>query len=315
MTALAAHLERADVGQPVRSAILATLRHDDAPLDEKFALFLFYRAWANGDDLGAAAERAARDTREYRTNTSAKTKTAITFRHYREDLYAQLLNELGLPQEYLGFDSFVRMSGFLPRNLLIVLKQVTRWSLFRDERAFKGGVVSLEAQRRGIREASAWFLADSKGLGRLGADTQTAIRRLGNYLQAHRFSAKPVEPSCVAFETDRGGLSERAIGCLDEAIAHSLLIDVPGGRPDKNSRVLHFKYQLSPMLAPLFDLPLGRRGVARFSSEEMNAIFDPAVPESSFSSIRRRRLQALDPPFRASEPGAGGSPIQAGLGI
>jgi hypothetical protein len=94
-----------------------------------------------------------------------------------------------------------------------------------------------------------------------------------------------------------------------------VVADGDGGRPDKNSRVLHFKYQLSPMLAPLFDLPLARRGIARFSSEEMNAIFDPEVPESNFARIRRRRLQALDPPFSASEPGNGAAPIQAGLGI
>lgn len=315
MISLERHLTEAGVQSDHRQQLSEELSFPQEPLFEKLALLFFYRGWADGVEFQEAASSARLQADSARSPGKQKLSKALTtYRHYKEDLFAQLLAALAEPQDYVGFPTFVRMSGFLPRNLLIVLKQVTRWSTFLDEEPFRGGPISLAAQREGVREASEWFLADSKGLGKLGADTQTSIRRLGSYLQAQRFSDKPVEPSCATFETDRGGLTERAVACLDEAVSHSLLIEVPGGRRDKNTRVLHYKYQLNPMLAPLFNLPVARRGVANFSAVEMISIFDPGVPESELAKLRRRRLAALNAPFRA-EAGVAEEHLQAELDI
>ena len=51
------------------------------------------------------------------------------------------------------------------------------------------------------------------------------------------------------------------------------------------------------MLAPLFDLPTSRRGVATFSAEMLNAVFDPTTEDADFKRVRRMRLEALNPPF------------------
>jgi len=115
-----------------------------------------------------------------------------------------------------------------------------------------------------------------------------------------RFSDKPVEVSCSAFATDRQGLSPAAAKLLDEAVSHSLLLEVPTGRRERNLHILQHKYQLNPMIAPLFDLSLALRGVADFSAEELNAIFDPTVDDSRFGTILRKRLDRMRAPFQSS---------------
>ena len=297
---LASQLDQAGYGGP-KEELMDRLRFPDSPLYEKFAIFLLYRAWANGEHLLPSAASARERIERMSSNSRGMSKTLTTYKHYRHDLYAQLLDQLQLDQEYYGIGQFVRMSGFLPRNLLVLLKQITRWSIFLGERPFSGTQVSSMAQREGVREASAWFLSNSKSLGRIGEETQIAIRRLGGLLRDMRFSDKPVEVSCSAFSTDRQGLSAGAVRTLDEAIATDLILRIPTGRRERNSQVLHHKYQLNPMLAPTFDLSLGRRGAAKFSAEELNSIFDPDVDEGTFNSVRRRLLARLVAPFQGEQ--------------
>src|SRR5262249_44751398 len=152
----------------------------ESPLHEKFAIFLLYRSWAAGEDLGEASKSHRAAVEKLVAGAKRTGEVATTYKHYRHDLYAQLLDDLGQQQEYYGFEDFVRMSGYLPRNLLVVLKQVTRWSLFFGDNPFRGSKMSLKAQREGVREAGEWFLSDAKGLGRVGEETQLAIRRLAS---------------------------------------------------------------------------------------------------------------------------------------
>lgn len=276
--------------------LLSLVQFPESPLHEKFAVFMLYRAWADKLDLLEVTTQARAGV-ERLVAGEKRGRLATTYKHYKQDLYAQLLDDLNLPQEYYGLEEFVRMSGYLPRNLLVVLKQVTRWSLFLAERPFQGGRVSLHAQREGVREASAWFLSDSKGLGRVGDETQLAIKRLAGIFRDMRFSDKPVEVSCSSFATDRRGLSLSAASTLDEAVAHSLLLEVPTGRRERNTRVLQHKYQLNPMLAPLFDLSLALRGAANLSPSELCAIFDPTSSEAMFATMRRKLLARMQSPF------------------
>jgi hypothetical protein len=289
-------LQVADHGH-VSSDVMSAVSFPESPLHEKFAVLLLYRAWADGEELSGAAASVRAAVGGLLSGNEKSRKVATSYKHYRHDLYAQILNDLRLTQEYYGFREFVQMSGYLPRNLLVVLKQVTRWSLFLGEQPFRGDKVSLRAQREGVREASAWFLSDAKGLGRVGEETQFAIRRLASLFREMRFSDKPVEVSCSSFSTDRQGLSTGALNCLDEATSHSLLLEVPNGRRDKNTHVLNHKYQLNPMLAPLFDLSSALRGSAGFSAADLNAIFDPAISQTQYEAVQRRTLDRMKAPF------------------
>lgn len=286
------------VGTPdgIAGTIIDNVSVRDSALHEKFAIFLLYRAWAGKDDLERASVRVRADVSALLNESESDSKMRTTYEHYRRDLYAQLLSELHVPQEYYGFGEFVKMSGYLPRNLLVVLKQVTRWSLFLGEQPFRGDRISLQAQREGVREASSWFLSDAKGLGRIGEETQVSIRRLAGLFREMRFSDKPVEVSCAAFATDRHGLSDAARAGLDEAVSHSLLLEIPNGRRDRNSHVLTHKYHLNPMLAPMFDLPTALRGSVQFTADELDAIFDPLSGET-FEAVQRRIVGRMRAPF------------------
>ena len=287
--------------------LLSQVSFSESPLHEKFAIFLLYRDWADGHNLVEAATLnrqniqrllgGSEDSRKVISNIS-DTKFVQSYDHYKHDLYAQVLEELGINQEYYGLDTFVALSGYLPRNLIVLLKQVTRWSTFFGEQPYRGGRVSLKAQSEGVREASEWFLSDAKGLGRIGDETELAIRRLGSLFRDMRFSNKPVEVSCSAFTTDYQGLSSSATLSLESAVSHSLILKVPTGRRDRNSRVLQRKYQLNPMLAPMFDLSPALRGCASFSSAELNAIFDASASERGYNNMRNRLLSRLQAPFR-----------------
>ena len=306
MKRLHSHLRIAGI-EP--ATIVPHLQFADSPLHEKFAIFLFYRGWASGRPLADSAQEAHDNTDALLQGVEGGGKIHTTYRHYRFDLYAQLLIDLGKHVEYYGLSDFVLMSGYLPRNLLVVLKQVVRWSMFLGDDPFGGSEISLTAQRRGVRDAGQWFLMDAKGLGPLGESTERAILRLGSLFRHMRYSDRPVEVSCSTFETDRQGLSDRALETLDSAIANSLLLKVAKGRRERNTGVLRHKYQLHPMLAPLFGLSLGRRGTARFSAALLNAVLDPGVDERSFGHERRKVLARLRVPF------GGGPPGQTRLGL
>ncbi|MEZ5140669.1 MAG: hypothetical protein R2702_06635 [Acidimicrobiales bacterium] len=281
--------------------LVSQLSVEDDPLGEKFTLLSFYRLWADGIDLKVAASRAAELSQD---RVTAGSKTRESYKHYRKDLYAQILRELGHGQEYYGLDTFIQVSGFLPRNLLIVLKQVTRWALFLGDEPFGAGHVSLRAQSQGVLEASRWFMSDATGLGRLGADSQRSIRRLGEYLAAHRFAEKPVEVECSQVEVNPQVLTSSSMECLQEAVSHSLLLESGTGRRDRNTGAYHQKYQLNPMLSPLFGLPVVRRGCLSLGSSDANAIFDRDSTDLDFARVRDRRVADLRPPF-GQMPGQG----------
>lgn len=291
----------ADLSVTDTDRIAQLLALPDDPLGEKYALLMYYRLWADGVDLNAAASRAAEQASERHAPSS---KVRESYKHYRKDLYAQILQQLGRSQEYYGLDTFVQVSGYLPRNLLIVLKQVTRWASFLDDRPFQGGQISMRAQTQGVLEASKWFLSDATGLGRLGADSQRSIRRLGEYLASHRFSQKPVEVECSQIEVNPQTLSESSAECLREAVTHSLLLEAGVGRRDRNTGAYHQKYQLNPMLAPLFALPVVRRGSLSLGADDVNAIFDRDSTDLQFARSRDRRIGELSAPF-GQKPGQG----------
>ena len=81
--------------------------------------------------------------------------------------------------------------------------------------------------------------------------------------------------------------------CVD----HRLLIEVPFGRLARNQGSIHRKFQIHPMLSPLFGLSTSRRGDLSLRPAETRAIFDPRVEESEFSRIAQLRIAGLQAPF------------------
>ena len=309
-------LEQAGVPSGSTDSLLDRLLFPGEPLVEKFATMLMYRMLAEKEKPSTAVGFASTEAQKVVLMAGAgKRPESSAWRHYRDDLFAQLLYENKQSQNYYGVDRFIDLSGYLPRNVLIILKQITRWALFLGESPYVPGLaISRRAQDEGIREAADWFLADSKAIGDIGEHTHLAISRLGGLLRRLRFADKPIEVSLCAFSTDRQALSASSRRVLDACVVHGLLKELPAGTPHRNSGALHHKYQLSPMLAPRFDLPTARRGVIPLSAEEMNGIFGPNVSNSEFGALVERRLATVNYPFRLPRSGINsGSPEQLEL--
>jgi hypothetical protein len=263
---------------------------------EKVNTFLLYQDWYSGENLIDAAARISEDCKHYlQGQKSTRLEQAIS--HFKEDLIAQLIREYKHKQLYLGFDTFIDMSDGLPRNLLIILKHIFRWSSFNGEQPFQRGCnISIESQRRGVKDASEWFYNDARLIGPEGEAVKSSINRLASLFREVRFSDKPSECSISSFSADLSYSSQPARHIIDLAEKWSLLISIEGGQKNRNSQRVDPKYQVNSMLAPRYDLPVSRRGALAFNPEEINAIFDPAH-FNEFQEVFRERIERMTAPI------------------
>jgi hypothetical protein len=249
------------------------------PLLEKLNLLLFYkRAHRKIKRLEIAGE-IARECRAF-LHSSEDGSYATALDHYKSDLSAQLHRENGSKQLYLGLDTFVLMSAGLPRALLTILRSVFDWSTFNGEDPLRTGRISIDAQYRGVRDASDWFYENMRKTSGDGRRIQAATDRLAQLFRVNRFADRPGEVSLCAFAISEQEGSADARQVLRLAEERSFLNRMPSReRKDKNSGAPLAMFQLSPMLAPRWDLPLARRGVPIFTGEELDAIFAPSSEE------------------------------------
>lgn len=275
--------------------IIQRLSISEYPLLEKVSIFLFYKNWSTGHDL----IESSISIEEQRTlfleagSNVRQFKSAID--HFQSDLMAQLLRDCDQKQQYSGIDAFIDISQGLPRNLLVILKNVFKWAVFNGEIPFHDKRISFLAQREGLNEASEWFYSDARAPGGDGKAIRDSIERLATLFRDIRFSDKPSECSLLAFSSDISRVSEQARRMIDLARQWSLIIYV-GEQRHRNSKRIDPKYQLNRMLAPMKDLPISRRGTIDLSHEEVDAIFYPAS-QSDFEKVLKRRKDRMNAPF------------------
>lgn len=258
----------------IAKGLVESLRCDDYPLLEKLNILLFYQQMNRKKTWPGAADEISESCRSFALDPSKKTKYRQSLEHYKSDLLAQLNKENGKRQLYLGLETFVAMSAGLPRALLTTLRSIFEWSIFQGEDPLRNGKVSVEAQYRGVRDATAWFFDHMRKAGDDGAIIQRAVGRLGQLFRINRFGERPFEVSLSAFSIDPSIGSEEAHHTLRLAEERSFLVAIPDGGKDKNSGDPLLKYQISPMLAPRWDLPISRRGTVTLTEKEFNAIFE-----------------------------------------
>jgi hypothetical protein len=280
--------------------IAAALSVPMNPLLEKLAILRFYQAWSDNRGISLAnAQAAAAYVTPLAIGNADKSLTNF-YNLRKSDLIAQLYWENGKRLPYIGFDLFMDMSGFLPRSMLMILKYVTYWSNFLGEEPFEQGkTISTDAQNAGVRDAAKWFLADAKPLGQLGEDCDRAIRKIGFFLSSLRRADKPSEVNVSTFSTNMHGVSKETREVLEACVSHRLLVEIGGGRAARNQGPVHRKFQVHPMLAPLYGLSSGRRGEISLKADETAAIFSPAAEESEYTRCVEARTTRLQAPFGA----------------
>ena len=307
LTALKEQLTRSRGSGPVPLSdkdidfIVNAVRVPSRPLLEKANILLIYRAWAAGNRLVETAQEvfAAQPANDSHGVVRPNKVQQSVLDYYASDLKAQLCLAAHSHPCYAGLNQFIAMSDGLPRNLLVILKNIYRWALFYGEEPFRGDPISLEAQRMGILEAAEWFISDARPLGGDGVDVVAAVRNLGDLFRQSRFSHKPAECSAASFSVDLSKCTERAREVITMAEQRALLVRVSQGQRHRNTGITESKFHMNRLLSPQWDLPVARRGTFGLNPDEVNAIFDPSQGQR-LQHVLRERLRRMNTPFSQS---------------
>lgn len=274
--------------------LIKILRHTD-PLIEKTNTFLFYRAWSGREPLGKAARAIADSAKTFTTSADEPTDHRRVLDKFKDDLRAQMLEDLSLEHYYTGLPVWIRMSSGIARNLIIILKHVFDWASFNGDGVGVPNGISLHSQTKGVEDASAWFINDAQVLGQDLVTVQSGINRVCSLMRNLRFAAKPPECSLSTFEVDLDGLPPDVGRIIELSEKWSLLIPITD-RQERNSGGNVSKYRINGMLAPEYELPIYTRGSIHLAQEEARVMFGGGT-ETEFTRIMRARESRARPPF------------------
>lgn len=271
---------------------------DGNPLEQKYKIYLFYQVWAdhNSETLVNISQYVKDEYRKYKNGENSKFKNIME--KYKSDLTAQLCEENGEEYyAYSGLSDLITLSWGNPRVLLLLLKKTIEMAEVFQERPLESdGQISLRAQYMAIRDTSGWYLDDCELTGLEGSHAITAIRNLAEYFRLYRFSDKPTDTSVCAFNYGSENTSHNAKKMIELLELHSLLVRVDNERKQKNSGKSEETFQLNRILAPNWNLPTARRGIADFSDNVIEAIFN-SDSFGNFDSEYKALKNRMNAPF------------------
>lgn len=291
----------------VARLVIENLKLEKYPLLEKLNVLLIYKRW-DASNLASISETIKNEASHFLSGNKAESAGyAQTLSHFKSDLLAQLYRECGRKVVYAGLSTLIHLSQGVPRNILGILKQIYRRSLFAGEHPFSGGTISIESQTEGVMDSAAWFWDDAQP-DSFGHEVREAVESLAVLFRSIRYSDRPSECDLCTFSINSDELSASAQKTLEMAENWSYLIHVRDGRKNKNSQRVDDKYQLSPMLAPKWGLSEHRRGSIELREDVFNAIFDKSS-RKDFSTLLKKRVSSMyAPKFSESD-----NPQQDGL--
>ena len=278
--------------------VIKNLSCHEFPLLEKLNCFILYQDWNSKRNLLESSIAIQQDCQSYVATRDTGTQYHSKLLHWKADLLAQLRRECDQKQQYVGFATFVELSWGNPRHLLILLKHVLSWAVFKGEKPFGDKPISVGAQIEGVKEAADWFFRDARIPGRDGKFVQDAINRLGTLFRSIRYSDKPSECSLSTFSCEPASVTDETRRLIDLAEKWSLLVYV-GTQLDRNSERVDMKFQINRMLAPQWGISYSRRGALVLSGKELNAVFDPAFTHE-FKDRLKIRVGRMTAPFFAA---------------
>lgn len=278
---------------------------DNNPLEQKYKIYLLYKEWAN---WGTKRSKVFEITKKPKVNIGdiidfvnqeysehkrgKKTEFDNIKEKYKADFMAQLAYENNIKNTcFSGIDEFINLSWGNPRVFLLILKLIVEKSDLLGEKPLEeGSMISLESQYQGVFETAKWFYQDVEIVGDAGKNLYKSLNSLSNVFQIYRFSDKPTETSVCAFNFGVESISSCAKEYVNLAKIHSLIIEVKD-RKQRNSGREEMTFQLNKILAPLWNLPSSRRGVADLDTEMIDAVFDPKKHktfESMYNEMKSR---------------------------
>ncbi len=281
--------------------IINSITESERPDLEKLNIFLLYKDWYSERNLVNASNEISLMCEKYLKDPSFQSRYSKAYKRWHKDMLAQLFRETDRGNQYFGVEELIKMSHGLPKNLLVTLKFIFKWSIFNGEKPLGEDMISRKSQNQGVREAAEWFFNDAKPIGRDGQHVMDSIGMLANLFREIRFSDKPAEVSLITFSADISKSTEKARDIIELAEKWSLIAPVPGGHKGKRSKRVDPKFQLSCMAAPRWDLPVARRGTLALTPDEVNSIFDPEN-SGQFDKLLKKRIDRMTAPFFGKKP-------------
>jgi len=275
--------------------VLRCMIVEGRPLLEKINILLLYQEWARGHSLPRAAAAIRDKAAEFLRDPRARTSYATKVQHFASDMTAQLLREAGKRQPlYFGIKAFIRMSEGLPRTLVVTLKNIWDWAIYKTREEYIDKITQ-DAQAQGVIDSSEWFMETMRKPGHFGTAIRTGIERFARLFEGNRFSDKPTECSLLGFSVRERDLADSTKELILMAEQRSFLIKISHGEIDRNTQERLAKFQLNATLAPKWNLPIARRGIAPFSPEDIDLIFDPDRNEQ-FERLNRSWIERMTAP-------------------
>jgi hypothetical protein len=279
------------------------------PLATRAAVLHVYLAWSAGKDLQTEAEVIRLELRRYEKTADGRIKDLLG--HRRSDLVAQMRRDAQLPQDYFGMSKLTRLADGNPRNFMNIMRFVFSWWTFKADRRFGEAPVPPDIQALAVTDATEWHWHDSQVVGPNANRVREGIERLGDLLSQLRFAPKPPESSICAVTIDLAAASAVSRETIETAIEWALLVEREPRRHRNEIRRVT-TVQINRMLAPRWDLPLGRRGVLNLAAEEVDSIFEYS-DRSRFEGLLAQRVERARPPFRARKSDRAESPSNGQL--
>lgn len=278
---------------------------------QKLNILLFYKRHVAKRDGRILARRLREQCLEFfGAPLSGRNGTySVDYNHWSADLFAQLCRDARRqsPVPYAGFDTLVRMSSSNPRNLLIILDRIYSIAKFKGVDFVRGGQISSLLQTEAVVEAARFIYESDSNFGGQSDQARAAIERLAILLRTARYSANIPEVSPLAISFSDSYLSVGSRQILNSALNYSMVFELSGGRPDRNSQEVRRKIRLNPMLAPRWGLPIGHRGDLSIGPDLLNAIFEDNRREQFDVLLRAHSLKWRFPLQRAQMDSEQGS--------
>lgn len=284
-------LRQSHVDSAVAAAIVEKVSDPHSFL-EKVKTFLLIRRVAQREDPRVAADKVA--SFAFRSRVGHERDREV-FNHFRSDIEAQFYSEIKEYVPYTGLDNFIRMSAGVPRHLLAILKHTHDWALFLGDVNYSASTpISTEAQVRGVLETAEWHMTDTRAFGPLVHGSKRFVARLADLMRTIRLSDKPSECSLCTFAMAREELSAPVDEVITAAEHLGFIVRVSDHK-DKNSRRIFQQYQVHPLLAPRWSLPISRRGTLQISATDMSIIVEG--DDSAFGRLVAARTASMNAPF------------------
>lgn len=240
-------------------------------LIERLNIYIIYRGIKKGENLIEISTLLKECSQQYTNGHDVKMYDVILDK-FKQDLIDALYRENGLKlTSYCGFDNLVKISNGIPRHFLMIMKHIFRWNTFY-ENDFSNDTVSTEIQLLAIKDTVLWFMEDANKTDE-NTNYRYSIESICNFLRELRFSDLPPECSISTFEIKNVDFNlglKKIITFLEQ---YSYIIKEDYGRRDKNSNVRNDMYQINGLLACWWELSISRRGIVKFSSDQLEKIF------------------------------------------